>query len=146
MFVAITHPAAAVKTHTFGKGDTLWELAAKYYGDPTLYPVFMEVNNIDNPRTIPNGKVIIIPDKNDLENIANESDPSRKKEMIDKINSGGNSTGSVIPEGDEEDSYTGKDAPSREGKVDPSETGFMNILKGPKVSPEQLIQMEEKAP
>ena len=37
------------------------------------------MNNIDNPRTILNGTVIVIPDKDDMKAIANENDPDKKK-------------------------------------------------------------------
>lgn len=133
----------AVTTHTMGTGDTLWELSAQHYGDPTLYPVLLEVNGIDNPRTIPNGKVIIIPDKATMQNIARENDPAKKRSLIAQATSG-----NVVPPGDEVQNpqtptNSGKDAETRTGAVDPDETTFINILKGPKVSPDKLIQHEK---
>ncbi|MDN5279558.1 MAG: hypothetical protein PWR01_3523 [Clostridiales bacterium] len=131
----------AVTTHTFKSGDTLWELAAKHYGDPTLYPVLLQVNGIDNPRTIPNGKVIIIPDKADMQNIAKEKDPAKKKRLIEQA-TGGSSSSSSGSE-DQNSKPAGKDAVSRSGEpVDPEDTSFTNILQGPKVSPDKLIQIE----
>jgi LysM repeat protein len=142
LFLVVSQQARAVTTHTFTSGDTLWELAAKHYGDPTLYPVFMAVNNIDNPRTIPNGKVIIIPDKKDLENIAQETDPDKKQELINQVPGGQNSFVPPTPAGNGNDN-TSADAVSRGGeKVNPNDTSFSNILQGPKVSPDKLIKLE----
>ncbi len=142
MFLVVSQQAQAVTTHTFTTGDTLWELAARHYGDPTLYPVFMAVNNIDNPRTIPNGKVIIIPDKKDLENIANESDPDRRQELINQV-AGGQSSSSQSDSADDANNSAGPDSVSRGGvKVNPNDTSFSNILQGPKVSPDKLIKLE----
>lgn len=131
--------AFAAKTHTFREGDTLWELAAKHYGDPTLYPVLLEVNGIDNPRTIQNGKVIIIPDKDDMRRIANENDPEKKKELIASATGSSN----VPPQGDPNDSDKPQspDQVSRTGDaIDPEETGFTKILAGPKVTADKLIK------
>ena len=49
---------------TVQKGDTLWELASKYYGDPFKWDLIAEANNIPNPRDpIPVGTVLQIPVK-----------------------------------------------------------------------------------
>lgn len=37
-------PPANVQTHVIAKGDTLWELAAHYYGNPYLWPQIWEKN------------------------------------------------------------------------------------------------------
>lgn len=129
-------PAMAATTHTIRTGDTLWDLAAKHYGDPTLYPILLEVNNIDNPRTILNGTVIVIPDKEDMKAIANESDPDKKRALVARA-VGGNG-GSVTPKG--KAAPASPDQVSRTGEVDPDDTSFTNILKGPKVSADKLIK------
>jgi pSer/pThr/pTyr-binding forkhead associated (FHA) protein/LysM repeat protein len=49
---------------TVQKGDTLWELADKYYGDPFKWDLIAEVNNITNPRDpLPVRTVLQIPVK-----------------------------------------------------------------------------------
>lgn len=127
----------AATTHTIREGDTLWELAAKHYGDPTLYPILLQVNDIDNPRTILNGTVIVIPDKNDMKAIANEPDPDKKKALISKA-SGGKGTGNP---GKTPPAPQSADSVSRGGEeIDPEDTSFSNILKGPKVAPDKLIK------
>lgn len=85
LLFACTGQVAAVQTHTMAKGDTLWDLSAKYYGDPTLYPIFLECNNIQNPRTIPTGKVIVVPSYAELKEIAGELDQKRREKLISQI-------------------------------------------------------------
>lgn len=47
--------------YTMKKGDTLWELAVKYYGTGTKWKVIADANKIRNVRTIPIGKKLRIP-------------------------------------------------------------------------------------
>ncbi|PKL44775.1 MAG: hypothetical protein CVV41_05250 [Candidatus Riflebacteria bacterium HGW-Riflebacteria-1] len=129
--------ADAATTHVFKSGDTLWELAAKHYGDPTLYPILLQVNNISNPRTIPNGKVIIIPDKSAMQDIARESDSLKRQELIARA-TGGRATGEAA--GEKTQKPARPDQASREGRVNPEDTSFTNILNGPKVSADKLIK------
>lgn len=136
LLVAVSADAAT--THVFRAGDTLWELAAKHYGDPTLYPILLQVNNISNPRTIPNGVVIIIPDKSDMKAIANESDELKRQEMITRAN-GGKSVVQAVK--DKAKAPPRPDQVSREGEVNPEDASFINILKGPKVSADKLIKI-----
>ena len=58
---------------TVQKGDTLWELADKYYGDPFKWDLIAEVNNITNPRDpLPVGTVLQIPVKGAKSRIGGE--------------------------------------------------------------------------
>ena len=47
--------------YTFGKGDTLWGLANKFYGDGMYWKCLAAYNGIKNPKKIRDGKVIMIP-------------------------------------------------------------------------------------
>lgn len=52
---------AQVRTHTVVKGDTLWDLCEKYYGDPELWPKLWEMNPfITNPHLLNPGDVITL--------------------------------------------------------------------------------------
>lgn len=46
------------KTHTVLKGDTLWEIACRYYGDGTKWKALAEKNGVADPRKLPVGKVL----------------------------------------------------------------------------------------
>ena len=52
-----------VKTHTVVKGDTLWNIAKKYYGDGSKYTIIADSNGdkIKNPNLIYVGQVLTIP-------------------------------------------------------------------------------------
>lgn len=53
-------PAAADGKYTVQKGDTLWVIAKKYYGNGSLYPKIVKNNNIKNPDLIYPGQILII--------------------------------------------------------------------------------------
>jgi len=58
-----TGPAPVVKTehtHIVVKGDTLWDIAAKYLGNPFRYPELAELSRIKNPHWIYPGDLIRI--------------------------------------------------------------------------------------
>ena len=48
-------------TVTAKGGDSLWDLAQKYYGDPFKWTIIKDVNKIPNEYTIPVGTVMYIP-------------------------------------------------------------------------------------
>ena len=48
-------------THTVVRGDTLWDLAKKYYGDYTKWVKIQRANGNLNPYTIQAGKKLLIP-------------------------------------------------------------------------------------
>ena len=48
-------------THLVVKGDTLWDIAEKYLGDPFRYPELAELSNIKDPHWIYPGDIIRIP-------------------------------------------------------------------------------------
>ena len=60
-------PKNTVKTHTVVKGDSLWNIAKKYYGDGSKYNLILEVNKdkIKNANSIYPGQVLTIPNASD---------------------------------------------------------------------------------
>ena len=47
--------------YTFGKKDTLWGLANRFYGDGMYWKCLAAYNGIKNPKLVRDGKVIMIP-------------------------------------------------------------------------------------
>ncbi len=52
---------APQRTYTVVPGDTLWGIAALFYGDGTRYPEIAAANGIENPDLIYPGQTFIIP-------------------------------------------------------------------------------------
>lgn len=53
---------ARLRLHAFRAGDRLSVLAADYFGDWTLWRIIADRNEITDPRKIPVGTILIIPD------------------------------------------------------------------------------------
>ena len=49
------------KTRTFKRGDTLSGVAAAEYGNPKAWRPIAHANQIDNPRRLEPGQVLVIP-------------------------------------------------------------------------------------
>jgi predicted RNase H-like nuclease (RuvC/YqgF family) len=64
------------------KGDTLWDLAQKYYKDPFRWKVIMDMNKLPDERRIPIGTVVYIPVE-DAKNIVAEVDKEITKKKVD---------------------------------------------------------------
>ena len=58
--VSRTEKNTKEQTYTVQKGDTLWAIAKKFYGDGSLYPYLAKINNIANPNIIHTGQVLKI--------------------------------------------------------------------------------------
>ncbi len=56
-----TDPPPPARTHTVRKGDTLWSLAMKFYGDGKRWREIAQANNIEDETKLPIGKVLTIP-------------------------------------------------------------------------------------
>lgn len=54
-------PIENKKYHIVQKGDTLWAIAKKYYGNGNQYPRIAQANNIKNPDIIYPGQKLLIP-------------------------------------------------------------------------------------
>ena len=50
--------------YTVVRGDTLWGIANKFYGNGSRYPEIAKANNISNPDLIHAGQKLLIPYKN----------------------------------------------------------------------------------
>jgi hypothetical protein len=60
--------SAEKMTHTVVKGDTLWDICEKYYGDADLWPKLWEMNPfITNPHLLEPGDVIVLFEKGMIE-------------------------------------------------------------------------------
>lgn len=59
----VAEEAPAATTHTVERGDTLWKIASKAYGDGSKYPVIFEANKpmLSDPDKIYPGQVLRIP-------------------------------------------------------------------------------------
>ena len=154
--LTITTTVIAMNTHVMKKGDTLWDLAAQYYGDPSLYPILLRVNKIDNPRTIANGRVIIIPDKSKMTKIALEKNLTRQESMISRLSASSDNTNtsqnhsnihssdnsSARQQSSNDSGSMNSGAARYTRKIRASDVSFSNILKGPKVSADKLINVK----
>lgn len=54
-------PINSGRYHTVVKGDTLWKIAQRYYGNGSRYPEIAKANNISNPNIINVGQKLLIP-------------------------------------------------------------------------------------
>jgi len=54
-------------THKVQRGDTLWSICEKYYGDATLWPKLWEMNPfVTNPHLLKPGDLITLIEKEDM--------------------------------------------------------------------------------
>lgn len=60
-----TEKTTETTAYTVQKGDTLWAIAKKFYGDGSLYPYLAYINNISNPNIIHTGQVLKIGPKSE---------------------------------------------------------------------------------
>jgi LysM repeat protein len=56
-----THSPDKTKRIIVNQGDSLWQIAAREYGDPSKWRVIADANDLDNPRVLKAGLEIIIP-------------------------------------------------------------------------------------
>ncbi|MGH8877853.1 MAG: LysM peptidoglycan-binding domain-containing protein, partial [Stackebrandtia sp.] len=51
------------RTHTVDRGDTLWDIAHRYYGRGDRWPVIFDANRnkVSSPYRLPIGAVLVIP-------------------------------------------------------------------------------------
>ena len=56
---------SGVTRHKVKQGDTLWDLSAKYLGNPRRWQEIAKLNNITNPRTLQIGRELKLPANKD---------------------------------------------------------------------------------
>ena len=62
-------------THVVEKGDTLWDICEKYYGDPDLWPKLWQMNPfVTNPHLLTPGDIITLFDKDIIKPIETKQD------------------------------------------------------------------------
>lgn len=54
-------PTSNARYYTVVKGDSLWKIAQKFYGNGNRYPEIARANNISNPNIIHAGQKLLIP-------------------------------------------------------------------------------------
>jgi LysM repeat protein len=82
LIVGPTNLQAQISTHKVQRGDTLWSICEKYYGDPTVWPKLWEMNPfVTNPHLLKTGDVITLVEKEDiLKKRAAQEKPSKGTE------------------------------------------------------------------
>ena len=65
-------PPPGEQVHVIARGDTLWDLAAKYYGDPYLWPQIWEKNQyiLDAHWIYPGDPLVLGPQVAPVDNLA----------------------------------------------------------------------------
>ena len=67
LLAAPTDLTAQPSTHKVQRGDTLWSICEKYYGDSTLWPKLWEMNPfVTNPHLLKPGDLITLIEKEDM--------------------------------------------------------------------------------
>ena len=70
-------------THRVNKGDTLWSICEKYYGDPYLWPELWELNQfVTNPHWISPGDVIKLFEDKEIKLPPVKKVGERKKQLV----------------------------------------------------------------
>jgi hypothetical protein len=62
-----SYSGAQPKTYTVQKGDTLWDICQKFYGDPNLWPKLWEMNPfVTNPHLLKPGDILTLFEKEEI--------------------------------------------------------------------------------
>lgn len=78
------------------KGDTLWDIAKRVYGDGRMYKKLAVANNLDNPNLIVTGKGLILPDKDFLDNVKVPTRSITSTRPVQKSNNVSSPQGDVV--------------------------------------------------
>ena len=124
--LGFTSLVSAAGTHTVKRGDSLWDMARNYYGDPTLYTIIAEVNGVTNPRTILDGTVLVIPNKSDMQAIQKETDSTKRQALIKKA--GGKTSGSDDNSSKQNNNNNNNNTNTKYEAPTPEDTKFESVL------------------
>jgi LysM repeat protein len=84
LFTCPSNSFAKKLTHTVQKGDTLWSICEKYYGDPNVWPKLWQLNSfITNPHLIIPGEVITLFEKEEPPVVETVEEPPVEKEEVE---------------------------------------------------------------
>lgn len=59
--IVLQAPSISGETYTVVKGDSLWDIAVRAYGDGFMWTEIAQINNLDNPNIIHAGNVLMLP-------------------------------------------------------------------------------------
>ena len=91
----VEDPPPAADSYTVVKGDSLWAICKKFYGDGSLAYKLATVNGIKNPNLIYPGQVLTLPDKGVLAGYAATPAPAAPKASASSGTSSGKAAGTV---------------------------------------------------
>jgi len=71
-------------TYTFRQDDTLWSIAERFLGSGSRWPEIAELNGIGNPNEIPNGLILLLPDRGMTQ--AADCPASQANALVNEVN------------------------------------------------------------
>ena len=71
-------------TYTFRQDDTLWSIAERFLGSGSRWTEIAELNGIGNPNEIPNGLVLLLPDRGTTQ--ASDCPASQANALVNEVN------------------------------------------------------------
>lgn len=74
------HAPAGV--HNLQRGETLWSLSRTYYGDPSFHRDLQRINNIADPRKIPDGTPIKLPSRETMQAYRNAASEQERQQIL----------------------------------------------------------------
>ena len=105
-------PPAGAQTHVIQRGDTLWDLAARFYGDPYLWPQLWERNQyiLDSHWIYPGDPLVLGIEVAPVDQLSQQEEAQIPVEEVgtgdtDNVMTSERATGQPVPLGGESDIY-----------------------------------------
>lgn len=105
-------PPAGAQTHVIQRGDTLWDLAARFYGDPYLWPQLWERNQyiLDSHWIYPGDPLVLGIEVAPVDQLSQQEETQIPVEEVgtgdtDNVMTSERATGQPVPLGGESDIY-----------------------------------------